>query len=196
MALSVQKRGYDGLMSLGFDVISVKQMTTNHRSSAEGTTTVILPLFLITLPRTTKLQYIFTLSSICHIAIKVEPYEAQNALTQYYLGHVCANCKQPPRCMCCAGNHLHKDCPETENTSSTLTCCNCQLAEEIAQPSNCRGFRHAKEEMQNTQGYDWKDVFFNIYHPSPVLRSGSSRPLGTKEATTSTIGFSSRSDQH
>jgi hypothetical protein len=39
---------YDRLMSLDFDVINVKQMTTNRRSSSEGTTTVNLPLFLIT----------------------------------------------------------------------------------------------------------------------------------------------------
>jgi hypothetical protein len=51
-------------MSLGFNVISVKQMTTHRRSSAERTTTVSLPLFLITLPRTTKSQEMFNLTSI------------------------------------------------------------------------------------------------------------------------------------
>jgi hypothetical protein len=124
---------YDGLMSLDFDVISVKQMTTNRRSSAEGTTSVNLPLFLITLTRTTKSQDIFTLTSICHFAIKVELFKAQNILTQCYncqkFGYVWANWKQPPRCMWSGGNHLHKDCPEKENTSSTPTCCDCQLAE-------------------------------------------------------------------
>jgi hypothetical protein len=102
--------------------------------------------------------------------------------------------------MWCGDNHLHKDCPEKENTSSTLTCCNCQLAEgETAHPSNYRGCRHPKEELQqkgvqkNTQDFDWKDVIFKIYHPNPVLRSDPSRQLGTKEATTSTPGFSSRS---
>jgi hypothetical protein len=29
----------------------------------------------------------------------------------------------------CAWNHLHKDCPEKENDSSTPACCNWQLAE-------------------------------------------------------------------
>jgi hypothetical protein len=140
-------------MSLGFDVISVKKMTTNRRSSAEGTTTVNLPLFLTTLPRTTKSQDIFNLSSLCHIAIKIERYKVQNVLTQCYncqkFGHVWVNCRQPPHCMWCWANHLHKDCPEKENTSSTPTCCNSQLAEgETAHPSNYRGCRHAKEEMQ------------------------------------------------
>jgi hypothetical protein len=48
----------DGLVSLGFDVISVKQMTTTRRSPSEGSTTINMPLFLITLPRTAKSQEI------------------------------------------------------------------------------------------------------------------------------------------
>jgi hypothetical protein len=45
----------DGLVSMGCDVICVKQMTTTRRNPPpEGTTTAILPLFLITLPRTAK----------------------------------------------------------------------------------------------------------------------------------------------
>jgi hypothetical protein len=37
-----------GLVSLGFDVISVKQIASTLRSFAEGTSQVNLPLFLIT----------------------------------------------------------------------------------------------------------------------------------------------------
>jgi hypothetical protein len=44
---------HNGLVELGFDVISVKQMSTARRSP-EGTTSITLPLFLITLPRTEK----------------------------------------------------------------------------------------------------------------------------------------------
>jgi hypothetical protein len=44
---------------------------------------------------------------------------------------------------------MHRDCPEKGNTSSTPTCCNCQLAEgETAHPANYRDCRHAKEEMR------------------------------------------------
>jgi hypothetical protein len=49
----------DGLVSLGFDVISVKQMTDSCRSPSDGLTTINLPLFLITLPRAAKSQEIF-----------------------------------------------------------------------------------------------------------------------------------------
>jgi hypothetical protein len=70
----------DGLVSLDFDVISVKQMTATCRSPSEGSTTIHLPLFLITLPRTAKSQEIFRLPRLCHIAIRVEAYKAQNGL--------------------------------------------------------------------------------------------------------------------
>jgi hypothetical protein len=89
----------EGLVDLGFDVISVKQMSTAHRSSG-GTAHITLLLFLVTLPRTTKSQDLFKLSNLCHISIKVESYKSQNDLTQCYncqkFGHVWANCKQPP----------------------------------------------------------------------------------------------------
>jgi hypothetical protein len=93
----------DGLVSLGFDVVSVNQMTVTRRSTPEESKIINLPLFLVTLPRTAKSQEIFRLSSLCHIAIRVEAYRALNALTQCHncqqFGHVCANCKQPPRCL-------------------------------------------------------------------------------------------------
>jgi hypothetical protein len=44
----------DGLVSVGFDVVSVKQMTATRRSPPEESKIIILPLFLETLPRTAK----------------------------------------------------------------------------------------------------------------------------------------------
>jgi hypothetical protein len=110
----------DGLVSLGFDVISVKQMTTIRRTPSEGSPTTNLPLFLITLSKTPKSQELFQLTNLCHIAISVETYKAQNGLTQCYncqqFGHVWANCKDPPpRFLWCGGGHLHKECPQKEN---------------------------------------------------------------------------------
>jgi hypothetical protein len=71
----------DGLVTLRFDVVSIKQMTTSRRSPSEETATRNLPLFLITLPRTTKFQEIFKRQYLCHISIKVEVYRAQTGLT-------------------------------------------------------------------------------------------------------------------
>jgi hypothetical protein len=62
----------DGLVSLGFDVISVKQMTATRRSPSDGSTTINILLFLITLPKTAKYQEIFQMQRLCHIAIRVE----------------------------------------------------------------------------------------------------------------------------
>jgi hypothetical protein len=140
----------DGLMDLGFDIISVKQMSTTRRSPSEGTLFKNIPPFLITLPRTAKSQEILRLTDLCHIAIRVEEYRAQNGLTQYHncqqFGHIWANSKQPPRCLCCGGGHLHKECPEKENAASTPACSNCQLAEGVKPHcANYRGCRHAKE---------------------------------------------------
>jgi hypothetical protein len=112
-----------------------------------------LPLFLVTLPRSDKSQEIFQLTSLSHIIVKVEAYRPETGLTQCYncqqFGHVWANCKQPPKCVWCGGGHLHKECPEKENRDSTPACCNCKLTEgEKPHPSNYRGYKRAKEELQ------------------------------------------------
>jgi hypothetical protein len=143
----------DGLTDLGFDIISVKQMSGTRRSTSEGSVPRNLPLFLITLPRTEKSKEIFHLKALCYIVIRVEAYRAQSDLTQCHncqqFGHVWANCKQPPRSLWCGGGHLHKECPEKDNAASTPACCNCQLAEgEKPHPANYRGCRHAREELQ------------------------------------------------
>ena len=143
----------EGLTTLGFDVVSVKQMTSTRGSPSEERTVRNLPLFLITLSRSDKSQEIFRLTNLCHIAIRVEAYRGQNGLTQCHncqqFGHVWANCKQPPRCLWCGGGHLHKECPEKGNSASTPVCCNCRLAEgEKPHPANYRGCKHAREEQQ------------------------------------------------
>jgi hypothetical protein len=106
----------DGLVSVSFDVICIRQITTTRWTPPEGTTSINLPLFLVTLPRTAKSQELFHLTCLCHFAIKVEAYKSQNGLTQCYncqqFGHVWTNCKQ-----WCGGGHLHKECPEKGNVS-------------------------------------------------------------------------------
>jgi hypothetical protein len=60
---------YEGLVELGFDVVSVKQMSTARRS--QDLTSRNLPLFLITLPRSEKSLGILKLTSLYYIKIKV-----------------------------------------------------------------------------------------------------------------------------
>jgi hypothetical protein len=165
----------DGLTELGYDVISVRQMTSTRRSPGE-VTPALLPLFLITLPRKPKSQGIFQLKSLCYIAIKVEAYKAQNGLTQCYncqkFGHVWANCRQPPRCLWCGGGHLHKECPEKENANSTPACCNCKLSEgEKPHPSTYRGCSHAKDEMRKRK-------------PQSTPNTATGRVFSSKRTTT------------
>jgi hypothetical protein len=131
----------DELMGLGFNIFSVKQISSIRRSPSEGTPTKNLPLFLTTLSRAAKSLEIFRLTALCHVAIKVEACRVQNGLTQCHncqqFGHVWANCKQPPRCLWCGGGHMHTECPEKENAASTPACYNCQLAQgKKAHPAN------------------------------------------------------------
>jgi hypothetical protein len=164
----------DELVNLGLDVINVKQMTTTRRSPQE-TKIITLPLFLITLPRTPKSQEIIRLQSLCHIAIRVEACRNQNSLTQCHncqqFGHVWANSKQPPRCLWCGGGHLHKECPEKGNASSTPACCNCRLADG----ENYRGCSRAKEELQKKKLQKPRRVLFCPHHPRRLLRGGTPR---------------------
>jgi hypothetical protein len=80
----------------------VKQMTANRPLPEGDSHTINLPLFLVTLTKSTKSQEIFKLNSLCHIVIRLEAYRAQNGLTRCFncrqLGHVWANRRQPPHC--------------------------------------------------------------------------------------------------
>jgi hypothetical protein len=70
----------NSLEDLGFDVISVRQMTATRSASNEQTHEKTLALFLVTLTRNIKSQEILKLSSSNHIIIKVELYRAHIAL--------------------------------------------------------------------------------------------------------------------
>jgi hypothetical protein len=101
----------NSLEDLGFNIISVRQLTTNRREPNGQTHLENLPLFLVTLTRNVKSQEIFKLNSLNHIIIKAESYRAQTGLTQGYncqnFGHVWANCKQLHRCLWYDGGHLY-----------------------------------------------------------------------------------------
>jgi uncharacterized membrane protein YhaH (DUF805 family) len=66
-------------VDLGFDVFAVNQMITTRRLAAEGASSNLLLLFLITLTRTVKSQEIFKLQS--HTTLMAQVCKAQNALT-------------------------------------------------------------------------------------------------------------------
>jgi hypothetical protein len=163
----------EALVELSFDTISVRQRTSTRRSPSQDPKHTNLPLYLVTFPRTENSQDIVKLTGLCHISIKVEAYRNQNGLTQCYnsqkFSPVWVNCSQPPRCMWCGGGHLHKDCPEIENESSTPSCCNCKLLDgEKLLPSNYRGCSHAREEIRRRRTQKTYGVSF-----APALRNNS-----------------------
>jgi hypothetical protein len=57
---------------LGYEVISVKQMTAKRPSQVGGVSLVTPPLFLVTLVRNQKSQEIFKISNLCIITVKVD----------------------------------------------------------------------------------------------------------------------------
>jgi hypothetical protein len=141
------------LQELGYEVISVKQMTAKHPSREGEVTLVSLPPFLITLVRKQKSLDIYKISSLCNIIVTVEAYKSKSGLTQCYncqrFGDIWVHCSQPPRSMWCGGDHHHRECPEKENTQSIPSGCNCKLKdEESPHPTNYRGCSYAKEELQ------------------------------------------------
>jgi hypothetical protein len=62
----------NALVELGFDIISVKQMSSRKNIRDGGTQVTNLPLFLVTLPRTANSKNIFKLTNLCNIIFKVE----------------------------------------------------------------------------------------------------------------------------
>jgi hypothetical protein len=142
-------------MSLGLDIISIKQMATNRRSSAEGTTTLTLSFFPITLLRAAK--SLFTSNCPCNIAMKDEAYKAKNVTTaegSATSGQIASNL---PVACAVGGNRLHNECPEKGNPSSTPT--------GMLQLPAGRHISDTKKEVpENTQDYGW--VLSNFTTPA------------------------------
>jgi hypothetical protein len=181
----------EGLVDLSFEVVSVRQQSTRR---SLGGKPVTLPLFLITLPRTTKSQKLLKLSNLSHIAIKVEAYRSQNPLAQCYtcqkFGHVWANCKQPPRCLWCGGGHLHRDCPEKGKLFRNWHAVTANWRKErrhIPPTTAAAGMLRKKcarrRNHRNHQKIKLEGCFLPTLEGQMYLRCSSQRPDLTTEAT-------------
>jgi hypothetical protein len=70
--------------------------------------------------------------------------------------------------MWCGGRHLHKECPERDNTTTTPTCFNCKLVDGEA--TGTPG-RDAKEKVsESAQDCNGKSVRFQPHQPRVMLR--------------------------
>jgi hypothetical protein len=63
------------LQELGYEVISIKQMTAKRPSPAGGDTLVSLTLFLVTLLRNQKSQEVLKITNLCSIIVKLREGE-------------------------------------------------------------------------------------------------------------------------
>jgi hypothetical protein len=72
----------NSLEGLHFNIINVRQLTTNRGAQNRQTYAENLPLFLVTLTRNVKSQEILKLNSLKHTIMKVESYRVQTGLTQ------------------------------------------------------------------------------------------------------------------
>jgi hypothetical protein len=181
------------LQELGYEAISVKQMTAKRPSPAGGDTLVSLPLFLVTLVRKQKSQEIFKITKLCSIIVKVEGYKSKSGLTQCYncqrFGHIWVHCRQPPRCLWCGGGQRHRECPEKLNNQSIPSCCNCKLKDgDSSHKANYRGCSHTKEELQRKEEptHDKpriirKNLLLQVHNARAVVSLCSTQPRGREQ---------------
>lgn len=95
------------LQQIGFDLISVKQITAKHPSPEGLITTVAMLHFLVTKICCHKSQTMFSLKNLCNINVTIEAHHMQTGLMQCYncqrLSHMQVYCKQAPGCCRCWG---------------------------------------------------------------------------------------------
>jgi hypothetical protein len=182
----------NSLQDLGFNVINVRQLTTNQKAANGQTHVETLLLFLVTLTRNMKSQEIFELNSLNHIIIKVELYRAQTGLKQLYkcqnFGHVWANCKQPLDVCGCSGSHLHKECPRKDEYRITellqLHTSRRETSSSVISRMQLREKGTAKEKnTTSSQGILWEDFFLYVHLTTVVLRSCTASRQTTSATT-------------
>jgi hypothetical protein len=105
----------DGFVSLGFDVVIVKQMTTTCQSPPEESKVINLPLFLVTCQgRQSPRKFSACRPSATlllgwrHIELRILLRSATTANSSATSEQII---KQPHRCLFYGGGHLHKECP-------------------------------------------------------------------------------------
>jgi hypothetical protein len=96
------------LQDVDYDVISVKQMTTNRSILEGGVTHTSLPLFLVTLATNPKAPENFKLATLCNIALNIEAYRSRNGIIHCCLRSCDQQNRQQPSQQS-SGNNKHQD---------------------------------------------------------------------------------------
>lgn len=101
------------------------------------TPTDVLPLrgkfqshsYLITLPKTAKLDEVRKVDSLENLKVTWERYNRKSDYTQCHrcqaFGHGQRNCLNKPKCVKCPGFHYYRDCTLTRTNDSRAYCHNC-----------------------------------------------------------------------
>jgi hypothetical protein len=174
------------LMTMGFSVISVRQMKVTRPQPKGSHHTFSIPLFLVTLIRNGKALEIFKISIFGHVVIKAEAYRVQAGLMQCYkcqkFSCFWANCRQPPppRAICGAEATTSIKC-SLRRTSSTqppgaatlhwqkgekktsLELSRLQPRKRLASPQKGTESPHGEEST-------WESLLFHVHNPSHFLR--------------------------
>lgn len=155
----------------GFTVLNVTQMSSRRDGER-----VILPLFLITLPRTDKSKEIFSLCYLMSLRIKVESYKGRKGPSQCHrcqqFFHGQSSCKRDPRCVKCAGPHLTSQCNKKFEEKPTCALCGgdhtanwsgCEKRPEVTLKSNNPNTQHNTIQTTRPKLYESRTIVGKSY---------------------------------
>lgn len=132
------------------DNISVKNIYQMKRT-IDGTKKN-LPLFIVTLnKKDPNSKKIYNVRYINSLKVTIEDYKKSNKPVQchrcqdYFHGQ--SQCRHPPRCVKCAGNHLTKEC--TKPREQPAKCCHCN-GEHPANFTGCAKYIQIIEKIEKT----------------------------------------------
>ena len=107
-------------------------MKRNHMSKNTD------PLYLVSFENKTNLNQVLRTKYICSMKIYWDKYRNSKRVTQCHrcqqFGHGTTNCRLPPKCVKCIGNHLTSQCQKTQEQKPQ--CVNCK-GEHPANYSKC-----------------------------------------------------------
>lgn len=130
------------LQKNGFKVLNVVNKLKKTTVNGEKVTKE-LPMFMITFDNKEDIKKIFSIQYLMHMKIKVEALRANKSIPQCKIcqrfEHTQHFCRNTPKCVKCAGNHLTADCKTPANDKPQ--CANCGERH----PANYRGCVVAKE---------------------------------------------------
>jgi hypothetical protein len=125
-------------------------------------------------------------ASLCHIAIRVEVYTAQNGLTQCHncqqFMYVWANCEHPPRCFVRRMSPVQGVPRESEYIIHPNTLQLSVGGKRKPHPSNCRCCSHAKEEIL-TKSHRTRGPTTGMVFSSKFTIAGMSLAAGVRGKT-------------